>query len=98
MSLTIDAIVVSVPVPDARPVEVTLWRDGMVVATDAGGAMVDVSAVGATIDWDEAWGESTGASDARAVAALTEATPRLVALALGVFGEEWGAVPAWVGP
>lgn len=92
MSLTIDAIVVSVPVPGDRSIEVTLWRDGMVVADEIG----DESCADGTIDWAAVVGECPGEADARAVAALTAGTTRLVALARGVFGEDWGTVPEWV--
>lgn len=90
--MIIDAIVVSVPVPGDRAVQVTLWRDGMVVADEIG----DESCADGTIDWAAVVGDDARDADARAATALVEATPRLVALARGVFGEDWGTVPEWV--
>ena len=91
MTLTIESITVFVPVPKDNQVEVTLWRDGVVCANEIG----ESAAVDGAIDWMHI-DPYPGSADAKAVTALDKATPRLIALARGVFGEDWGTRVDWL--
>lgn len=92
-ALIIESITVFVPVPKHNAIEVTLWRDGIITANEIG----ESAAVDGDIDWMHI-DPYPGSADAKAVNALDKATPRLIALARGVFGEAWGTRADWLAP